>query len=71
MEFIGYVICAFLAFAIGVLAESKSIKTIGSLIVDRTKKDEPPYLYLQLDDPDWYKTLEGSSQTIFRVRFKD
>ena len=70
LEFIGFVICAFVGFIFGIFAEHRTHKTIGTLIVDRTDKDEP-YLYLELDDPDWFKTLANDPYPSFRVRFKD
>lgn len=70
MEFLGYAIAAFLAFFIGVLANRHLTKTVGTLIVDRTDRDDP-YLYLQLDDPDWYKVLANHDNAIFRIKFKE
>lgn len=70
MDVLGYCIVAFLAFVIGIFAENRSNKHIGTLIVDRSNREEP-YLYLQLDDPDWYKMLSDATGAYFRVRFKD
>lgn len=70
LEYIGFVICAFVGFIIGIVAEHKTHKTIGTLIIDRTDRDKP-YLYLQLDDPDWFKTLANDRHPSFRVEFKD
>lgn len=70
MEFIGFFICAFVGCILGIIVEHKTHKTIGTLIIDRTDRDKP-YLYLQLDDPDWFKTLANDRHPSFRVKFKD
>lgn len=70
MEALGYCIVAFIAFWIGVIAEQKIIKVIGTLIVDRTDREKPPCLYLQLDRPDWEQVINESHHVSFRVRFK-
>lgn len=71
LEFIGYAIVAFIAFWLGVIAEHKTIKAIGTLIVDRTDREKPPYLYLQLDHTDWEKVIDESQHVSFRVRYRN
>lgn len=70
LEFVGYAIVAFIAFLFGVIAEHKTVKTIGTLIVDRTDREKPPYLYLQLDHTDWEKAIDESHHVSFRVRYR-
>ena len=45
MEYIGFVICAFVGFILGIFVEHRTHKTIGTLIVDRTDKDERTYIW--------------------------
>lgn len=71
MEYIGFVICAFVGFIFGIFAEHRSHKMIGTLIVDRTDREKPPYLYLQLDHTDWEKVIDESHHVSFRVRYRN
>lgn len=45
---------------------SRKNKALGSVIIDDAD-NEPPCLYLELDDDDWYETLVKKDEVYFRV----
>jgi len=72
MEFLFlYAIGIMLGFLLGLIVAKALFKnSIGSLVVDNSDLDGP-YLFLELNDNDWYKELANNDTVSLKVVFKD
>ena len=43
---------------------------MGYLRIDRTDPDGP-YLFLEINDPNWYDKISNKKEVIFKIRFRD
>lgn len=60
-----------LGIALCMFLNAKKTKKIGTLVIDQSDPDSPPYLFVELNDHSWYAKLHTMKEVKFDVIFKN